>query len=134
VPVTYGPIYGDGLQLRVDGRDGSIGLIDWGTVCRGPLLFDLALAAHHAGQVDLSELWAGYLAVGPLQPAELAGLRHYEALMWARSAKYFAFRLEHRVRLGDARRGANQAALARAVSALQRLLGVEGGFAPLESL
>jgi Ser/Thr protein kinase RdoA (MazF antagonist) len=124
-PVTYGPIYGDGLQVRVNGRDGAIGVIDWGTVSRGPLLFDLALVVHaarRAGHLDLSELWRSYLAVAPMQPAELDGLRYYEALMWARSAKYFGYRLNHQVLLGDPRPGANTESFVYAVTALKRLI------------
>jgi Ser/Thr protein kinase RdoA (MazF antagonist) len=125
-PVTYGPIYGDGLQVRVSTRDGSIGLIDWGTVSHGPLLFDLALAVHaaqRAGHVDLTEFFAPYLTGAPMRPAELDGLRYYEALMWARSAKYFCYRLQHQVVLGDPRPGANADSLARALAALERLVG-----------
>jgi Ser/Thr protein kinase RdoA (MazF antagonist) len=125
-PVTYGPIYGDALQVRVDTRDGSIGLIDWGTVSRGPLLFDVALAVHaaqRAGHVDLTEFFAPYLARAPMRPAELDGLRYYEALMWARSAKYFGYRLQHQVLLGDSRPRANAESLARALAALERLVG-----------
>jgi Phosphotransferase enzyme family len=102
--VTYGPIYGDGLQLRINPHDGRVGVIDWGTVSYGPLLFDLALVAHSArsaGHDDLTQLWSSYLEVAPLDPSELDGLAMYTALMWARSAKYFAYRLEHRVELGD---------------------------------
>jgi len=123
--VTYGPIYGDRLQVRVRRRDGSVGVIDWGTVSRGPLLFDLALAAHAArtaGHADLTELWDSYLAVMPALAAELDALRFYEALMWALSAKYFAFRLSRNVLLGNPRPGANAKSLARAVSALMGLL------------
>ena len=124
--VTYGPIYGDGLQVLVDKRDGSIGLIDWGTVSRGPLLFDLALTVHaaqRAGHVDLTELFTSYLATAPMRTAELEGLRYYEALMWARSAKYFGYRLQHQVLLGDPRPGANAESLARALATLERLVG-----------
>jgi Ser/Thr protein kinase RdoA (MazF antagonist) len=124
-PITYGPIYGDGLQVRGSTRDESIGLIDWGTVSHGPLLFDLALSVHaaqRAGHVDLTEFFAPYLAKAPIQPAELDGLRYYEALMWARSAKYFGYRLRHQVLLGDPRPRANADSLARARAALERLV------------
>jgi Ser/Thr protein kinase RdoA (MazF antagonist) len=124
--ITYGPIYGDGLQVRIDPRDGSVGVIDWGTVSFGPLVFDLALAAEgaqRAGHRDLSALWASYLDVGPVRPEELEGLPLYEALMWARSAKYFAYRLQHGVSLGDARPGANERSFARAWTALHRRVG-----------
>jgi hypothetical protein len=94
-------------------------------VSHGPLVFDLALAAvaaRRAGHVDLTPLWASYLAVAPLQPAELDGLRYYEALLWARSAKFFGYRLRQRVRLGDPRPDANAHSLACATAALERLL------------
>ena len=105
--------------------DGAIGLIDWGTVSRGPLLFDVALAVHaaqRAGHVDLAELFAPYLARAPVRPAELDGLRYYEALMWARSAKYFDYRLQHQILLGDPRPPANAERLARALAALKRFI------------
>jgi len=73
-PVTYGPISGDGLQVRINTNDASVGVIDWGTVSFGPLVFDLALAAECARRVgvqDLSELWASYLDVGPVRRQEL---------------------------------------------------------------
>jgi Ser/Thr protein kinase RdoA (MazF antagonist) len=66
-PVTYGPIYGDGLQVRINPNDTSVDVIDWGTVSAGPLAFDLALAAEgarRAGHRDLSQLWASYLELG----------------------------------------------------------------------
>jgi Ser/Thr protein kinase RdoA (MazF antagonist) len=124
--VTYGPIYGDGLQVRIDPRDGSVGVIDWGTVSFGPLVFDLALAAEssrRAGHRDLGALWASYFEIGPVRPDELEGLPQYEALIWARSAKYFAYRLQNGVSLGDARRGANERSFRRAWLALHRLVG-----------
>ena len=124
--VTYGPIYGDGLQVRIDPRDGTVGVIDWGTVSFGPLVFDLALAAEgarRAGHRDLKELWESYLEVGPVRREEFEGLPYYEALMWARSAKYFAYRVQNGVSLGDSRRGANERSFARARTALHRLVG-----------
>lgn len=125
-PVTYGPVYGDGLQVRINPNDGSIGVIDWGTVSFGPLVFDLALAADGAGRVgvqDLSELWASYLDVGPVRRQEFEGIPYYEALMLARSAKYFAYRLENAVSPGDARPGANERSFEHAWNALQNLVG-----------
>ena len=123
--VTYGAMYGDGLQVRINAHDGSVGVIDWGTVSFGPLVFDLALAAEgarRAGRRDLSQLWASYFDVGPVRRAELEGLAYYEALLWARSAKYFAYRLQNGVSLGDPRPGANERSLARALAALHRLV------------
>jgi len=43
--------------------------------------------------------------------------------MWARSAKYFAYRLENAVSLGDARPGANERSFEHAWNALQNLVG-----------
>jgi hypothetical protein len=57
-----------------------------------------------------------------LEPSELEGLAAYTALMWARSAKYFAYHLQHRVELGDLQPDANARALARATAALEQLL------------
>lgn len=123
--MRYGPIYVDELQVRIDPQAASVGVIDWGTVSFGPLVFDLALAAEaarRAGHRDLGELWASYFEQGPVRREELDGLPYYEALMWARSAKYFAYRTQHGVSLGDARPAANARSLARALAALHRLL------------
>ena len=101
-------------------------MIDWGTVSFGPLVFDLALAAEGARRArrrDLRELWASYLDIGPIRREELEGLPYYEALMWARSAKYFAYRLQNGVSLGNAAPGANERSFHRAWKALQDLVG-----------
>jgi Ser/Thr protein kinase RdoA (MazF antagonist) len=82
--VSYGPMYGDGLQVRIDPRDGSVSVIDWGTVSFGPLMFDLALAAEgarRAGHRDLSAPWASYFDVGPVRPAELEVEQRMAALL-----------------------------------------------------
>jgi hypothetical protein len=101
-------------------------VIDWGTVSFGPLVFDLALAAEgarRAGHRDVSELWASYLDIGPIRREEMEGLPYYEALMWARSAKYFAYRLQNGVSLGNAAPGANERSFERAWNALHDLVG-----------
>lgn len=54
--VTYGPIYGDGLQVRINPLDDSVGVIDWGTISFGPLLFDLALAVEGARRVGRARI------------------------------------------------------------------------------
>jgi hypothetical protein len=63
-----------------------------------------------------------YLAAAPIQSGELAGLRQYAALHWAQLAKYFAWRLAHDVRLGDADPDGNARSLAEVRAALESLL------------
>ncbi len=54
--VTYGPIYGDGLQVRINPHDASVGVIDWGTVSFGPLvlIWPLRRKAHGEWGVGIS--------------------------------------------------------------------------------
>jgi len=58
--------------------DGSVSLIDYGDIVRGPRVIGLGVAAAYAmfGQVDplaaAADLVAGYHEVAPLEPAELA--------------------------------------------------------------
>lgn len=114
-PATYGVIYGDGLQVLRNEETGQVGLIDWGAVGWGPLLFDVALAVEGfrgAGATQTEELVASYLAEAPIAPREVRGLERYVALLWARQARYFAWRLVHDVIRGDPRADNNAQTLA----------------------
>lgn len=126
-PVTYGVTIGDCMELLYDPIAMRVGMIDTGAVGWGPLLFDVAvmcdesLQAKGAGDPQARFLQA-YLASGPIQPAELAGLRQYAALHWAQIAKYFAWRLFHQITLGDADPDGNALSVAETRMALESLL------------
>lgn len=103
-PVTYGGIFGDALEVIYDEQISRVGVIDWGAASKGPLLFDLALVVaqfHRAGSEETEALVASYAAEAPVTVAEIGGLDRYIALLWARQAKYFAWRLVHRVTRGE---------------------------------
>jgi Ser/Thr protein kinase RdoA (MazF antagonist) len=123
--VTYGPIYGDTLQLRLDDVTGQVGVIDWGASDWGPLLFDIAMAIQAIKRTDLQNPQSfieAYLGTGPISRDELDGLPTYQALMWARTARFFAWRFAHNVNSGDSRSDGNAATLSEAKQHLERLL------------
>jgi Ser/Thr protein kinase RdoA (MazF antagonist) len=102
-------------------------LIDTGAVGWGPLLFDVAIMLDAFPQSEKiveqhEQFLTTYLAAAPIQSGELAGLRQYAALHWAQLAKYFAWRLAHDVRLGDADPDGNARSLAEVRAALESLL------------
>ncbi|GHO82390.1 hypothetical protein KSZ_03960 [Dictyobacter formicarum] len=112
-PVTYGTLYGDSLQVLYDQTTRQVGLIDWGAVGWGPLLFDVALTAEHftSSQAQTDYFLQSYLAEAPINPQELAGLQYYQALHSAQLAKLFAWRLAHQATLGNPDPLANEMAL-----------------------
>jgi Ser/Thr protein kinase RdoA (MazF antagonist) len=104
VPVTYDGIVGDNLEILRDETTGQVGIVDWHTAGRGPLLFDLALAVNQfrrAGIAATGELVASYAAEAPVTAEELVGLDDYLVLLWARQARFWAWRLVHKVTRGD---------------------------------
>lgn len=119
-PVTYGVIIGDYIELLHDTTTAQLGLIDTGAVGWGPLLFDVAIMQDQfpAGE-PREHFLSAYLAAAPVQPGELAGLQHYAALHWAQIAKFFAWRVAHDVRLGDADPDGNARSLAEIRAALE---------------
>jgi Ser/Thr protein kinase RdoA (MazF antagonist) len=123
VPVTYGGIVGDYLQLLRDDATGQVGIIDWGAAHHGPLLFDLVLAVdqfREAGAAATDELVASYRAEAPIRLEELAGLDRYLALLWARQARSFAWRLAHDVTQGDPDSASREETLAAYRRALEQ--------------
>lgn len=122
--ITYGTLYGDSLQVLYDRETHQVGLIDWGTISWGPLLFDVALAAElfsfSTFQTDC--FLQGYLAEAPIEPQELEGLKFYQALHHAQLAKFFAWRLAHQTTLGNPDPLANELALKENRMALEHLL------------
>lgn len=123
--VTYGVIWADRLEIIREQETGQVGIIDWGAIERGPLLFDVALTGlwlFPQGSQAYEEFLEAYLAAAPLSRSELDGLKYYQALLWARQAKYFAYRIGAGVTLGDPAPRSNIARLAEAQQALEYLL------------
>jgi Ser/Thr protein kinase RdoA (MazF antagonist) len=95
--LSYGVLHGDphpGAFL-FDPTTGRTGLIDWGCVGVGPLMYDVASAVMYAGGVDAAtELLAGYLTLGVLSPDEVhAALPTMLRFRWAVQADYYAKRI-----------------------------------------
>jgi homoserine kinase type II len=88
---THGILHGDPAPEAFVDDGVDVGLIDWGSACHGPLLFDLASAWMYTGRS--AELVDAYGAANPLSPAELALLPDFLALRWALQAWYFSERL-----------------------------------------
>ena len=125
IHVTYGITYGDFPEFLHERHTGQIGLIDWGTVGHGPLLFDVALTVEmfeQAGIRRTDTLFNSYLTIAPVAPQELTGIACYIALLRARQAKYFAWRLAHNVTRGDSIMGGNARRLATARRQLEESL------------
>lgn len=125
--VTYGVIWGDRMEIVREKDTGRVGIIDWGTIEHGPLLFDVALAAlwlFPEGSATYEEFLHAYLVEAPTSESELAGLNYYKALLWARQAKYFAYRVAANVMLGDANPDGNRENLARSRQELEHLLAI----------
>ncbi|MEO7908263.1 MAG: phosphotransferase [Roseiflexaceae bacterium] len=126
-PITYGVTIGDYMELLHDPATGHVGLIDTGAVGWGPLLFDVAIMlggfppGERIGEQH-EQFLSAYLASAPIQPGELAGIRQYAALHWAQLAKYFAWRLAHDVKLGDADLDGNARSFAEIRAALESFL------------
>jgi Ser/Thr protein kinase RdoA (MazF antagonist) len=123
--VTSGVIWADRVEIVRDTETGQAGIIDWGAIERGPLLFDVALTAlwiFPEGSRAYDAFLAAYLATAPISRSELEGLDYYKALLWARQAKYFAYRVGAGVTLGDPDPSSNTERLAEAQQALERFL------------
>jgi Ser/Thr protein kinase RdoA (MazF antagonist) len=85
--VTTGVIWGDRLEILHELASGQVGIIDWGAIERGPLLFDIALSVlwlFPEGSKMCDTFLEAYLAEAPISVRELDGLRYYKALLWAR--------------------------------------------------
>ena len=123
--VTFGVIWADRMEILREKETGRVGIIDWGAIERGPLLFDVALSMHWLfpeGSMAYDEFLQAYLATAPISVHELRGLLYYKALFWARQAKYFAYRIATNVTLGDKSLDGNARHLADARQELEHLL------------
>jgi Ser/Thr protein kinase RdoA (MazF antagonist) len=126
---TYGVIWADRMEIRRDQQSGRIGIIDWGAIEGGPLLFDVALSLlwiFPEGSQAANAFLRAYLAVAPMKAGELEALDAYKALVWARQAKFFAYRIAARDTLGGSTQQGNMESFAQARQELERFL--ERGF------
>ncbi|GAA1586832.1 MULTISPECIES: phosphotransferase enzyme family protein [Kribbella] len=90
-PVSWAWLHGDpaaeAFRRQADGR---VGLIDWGSAMRGPILYDVASAAMYVGRPVVP----AYLERRPDLVAELRdGLEVFLRVRYAVQAGYFAWRI-----------------------------------------
>ncbi|HLJ35002.1 MAG TPA: phosphotransferase [Ktedonobacteraceae bacterium] len=126
-PVTYGVIWGDRMEIVREKETGRVGVIDWGTIEYGPLLFDVALSTlwlFPEGSAAHEEFLRAYLVETPISESELAGLTYYKAILWARQARYFAYRVAANVMLGDSNPDGNRENLTHSRQELEHLLAI----------
>lgn len=86
---THGILHGDPAPEAFLATDEGVALIDWGSACHGPLLFDIASARMYAGPDVLEP----YARTAPIDRAELDGVGVFLAFRWALQACYFAGRM-----------------------------------------
>jgi Ser/Thr protein kinase RdoA (MazF antagonist) len=124
-PVTTGIIWADALEIRFDRKTGRTGIIDWGAIECGPLLFDIALNESWyfpAGSHVHQEFMQAYLREAPIAAGELAGINYYKALLWARQARFYAYCAAENVTLGGSTPASNAENLAKSRRELERWL------------
>ncbi len=124
-PVTFGIIWADALDIRLDSETGHIGIIDWGAIERGPLLFDIALNESWyfpEGSQAYRGFIQAYLHEAPIAASELEGINYYKALLWARQARFYAYCVAENVTLGGSTPASNAEKLAKSQQELERCL------------
>jgi Ser/Thr protein kinase RdoA (MazF antagonist) len=123
--VTHGVIWADTIEIRRDNSTGRTGIIDWGTIARGPLLFDIALKElwhFPEGSHTHREFMQAYLHIAPISAGELEGIKYYKALLWARQAKFYACCVAENVALGGSTPTSNAENLAKSRQELESWL------------
>ncbi|WP_290867156.1 phosphotransferase [Hamadaea sp.] len=95
--LTVGALHGDPFYeaFLLDRATGRIGVIDWGSACGGPFVYDVASAVMYAGgPARAGEFLAAYAAAGPVPAAELeAALPVLLRFRWAVQADWYAARI-----------------------------------------
>ncbi|MCP2327886.1 homoserine kinase type II [Hamadaea flava] len=95
--LTVGALHGDPFfeAFLLDRATGRIGVIDWGSACCGPFLYDVASAVMYAGGPDRAAgFLEAYAAAGPVTAAELeSALPVLLRFRWAVQADWFAARI-----------------------------------------
>jgi Ser/Thr protein kinase RdoA (MazF antagonist) len=126
--LTWGLLHGDPTAdafLRQADTE-KVGVIDWGSAGRGPVLYDVASALMYLGGRDRSDaFWVGYLAHSPAPARELDS--HLGAFMRFRAAvqaAYFSMRIARKDRTGISDDTGNRKGL-RDAEQMLRANGVE---------
>jgi homoserine kinase type II len=99
---TYGVLHGDPSteSFLLDEETQTVGVIDWGAVWWGPLLYDLASARMYAGAHAFAHVLEGYAERLPLRPDELQALDLFVRFRWCVQAAYFSWRVANDIRTG----------------------------------
>ncbi|GAA0621911.1 hypothetical protein GCM10009534_66530 [Kribbella sandramycini] len=98
-PLTWAWLHGDPApEAFLRQADGELGLIDWGSASRGPVLYDVASAVMYLGGPAI--VVPAYLTQRPELAAELEGLEAFLRLRYAVQAGYFAWRCAERIGTG----------------------------------
>jgi len=120
--LTMGVLHGDtaGPDFLFEEVADQVGLVDWGAVMYGPLLYDVGTVCglRHLEGDRRRVFVAAYLGEAPLRADELAFLDDFIQLRWAVQARYFSWRISRRVRTGIAGDRENRSGLRDALRAL----------------
>jgi Ser/Thr protein kinase RdoA (MazF antagonist) len=123
--LSYGVLHGDPHPgaFRYEEAARRTGLVDWGSIGTGPLMYDVASAVMYAGGPHCAgELLDGYLRLGSAPADEVAvALPTMLRFRWAVQADYFARRIRADDRNGLADPEANWVGLHNARDALAQV-------------
>jgi homoserine kinase type II len=112
--LTHGIIHGDPAPEAFLAAGDAVALIDWGSACHGPLLYDVASAQMYTGPRVLD----AYARRAPISADELAAVPVFLAFRWAVQAWYFADRIRRNDLTGLGGAADNEQGLADARRAL----------------
>jgi homoserine kinase type II len=120
--VTFGVLHGDaaGSDFLFDDANEQLGVVDWGAVAQGPLLYDIGTvcALRQLEDERRRRFLAAYLSEAPVPAEELDHLDQFVRLRWAVQARYFSWRIARRIRTGIASDHENRRGLVDAIRAL----------------
>ncbi len=120
--LTMGVLHGDtaGPDFLFEEAAGQVGLVDWGAVMHGPLLYDVSTMCglRHLEGNRRRIFVTAYLQEAPIPEAELTFLDDFVRLRWVVQARYFSWRISQRVRTGIASDRENRSGLRDARRAL----------------
>jgi Ser/Thr protein kinase RdoA (MazF antagonist) len=90
--LTHGILHADPAPEAFLAGEEGVALIDWGSACHGPLLYDPASAWMYTDERVL----AAYARTAPIGADEIVGAPVFLAIRWAVQACYFSDRLRRR--------------------------------------
>ncbi|GAA1580724.1 hypothetical protein GCM10009804_41660 [Kribbella hippodromi] len=119
--VSWAWLHGDAAREAFRRQaDGSVGLIDWGSALRGPILYDVASAVMYADGSP-EHVVPAYVRQRPHLADELAqSLDAFLHVRWAVQAGYFAWRIANNLLTGISDAEENRKGLADARRAFGR--------------